>query len=169
MSISKAFQGGQSIALERNKVITLTNKTVRYGTEVYQTHNIVGFGEGKVDIGTIPWILLIIILFVALILPAVPFIGSMSAFLFLSFSIGGLCWNLFKPKHYGLLMTLNSGDKKLFVTSDFSGLKHVTSTIYELIEKDREAAYQITVQNSQIKGNFVQGYAQGEFSFNEER
>ena len=45
MSRSKAFQGGQSIALERNKVITLTNKTVRYGAEVYQTHNIAGFGE----------------------------------------------------------------------------------------------------------------------------
>ena len=75
MSISKAFQGGQSIALERNKVITLTNKTVRYGAEVYQTHNIAGFGEGEVDIGTIPWILLIFALFVALILFQFQFIG----------------------------------------------------------------------------------------------
>ena len=89
--------------------------------------------------------------------------------MFLSFSIGGLCWNLLKPKHYGFLITLNSGDKKLFVTSDFSGLKQVTSTIYDFIEKDKDIAYQITVQNSQIKGNFIQGYAQGEFSFNEER
>ena len=164
MSINTLSQVNQSITLERNKVITLTQRTVRFGSEVYQTHNIAGFGEGEVNIGAVPWIILIIALFLGWIGNSInPAIG----WVLILASIGGVVWNFVKPKHYGFLITLNSGDKKLFTTSDKPGLKQVTSIIYELIETDKEATYQISVNNSQIHGNFVQGYAEGNLSFND--
>jgi uncharacterized protein YpmS len=73
--------------------------------------------------------------------------------------IAGGAWNVFKPKHYGLLLTLNSGDKKLFITTDQTGLKQVISVIYEFIETEKDSTYQISINNSQVKGNFIQGNA----------
>jgi hypothetical protein len=81
-------------------------------------------------------------------------------------AIGGGIWNVAKPKHYGFMLTLNSGDKKLFITTDKKGLQKVISVIYDVIESEKEATYQITISNSQIEGNFIQGYAGGDVSFN---
>lgn len=67
MVTANPLGSNQSITLERNKVITITKRTVRFSRNVYQTHNIAEFGEGEVDIGTIPWIIIIGILIVALI------------------------------------------------------------------------------------------------------
>ena len=52
-------------------------------------------------------------------------------FLLIVGSLIGLVWNIANPKHYGFLITLNSGDKRLFTTIDKSGLKQVSSTIYD--------------------------------------
>ncbi|MEM6752337.1 MAG: hypothetical protein AAF630_05120, partial [Cyanobacteria bacterium P01_C01_bin.38] len=82
-------------------------------------------------------------------------------------SFGGVIWNAQKPKHHAFVITLNSGDKRFFITTDKSGLKQVSSTIYDILEKEKEATYQVTVNNSNIKGNFIQGYAEGDYSFSE--
>jgi hypothetical protein len=60
--------GNQSITLEQNKVILVTKRTVRVARNVYQTHNIAGFGEGEVEIGSIPWGLVIFVLIIGLIM-----------------------------------------------------------------------------------------------------
>jgi uncharacterized protein YpmS len=73
-------------------------------------------------------------------------------------------WNVERPKHYGFLLTLNSGDKKLFTTTDKEGLKRVIEVIYDLIETENEATYQISVNNSKVDGNFIQGYVGGNVS-----
>jgi len=155
--------GNQSITLEQNKVIFVTKRTVRFARNVYQTHNIAGFGEGEVDIGSIPWGLVIIVLIVGLIIS--PFNGFVGWLLILA-AIGGAVWNFIKPKHYGLLLTLNSGDKKLFTTTDKPGLKQVISVVYDFIETEKDATYQISINNSQVKGNFVQGDVGGSTLFN---
>ncbi|MEM1392111.1 MAG: DUF6232 family protein [Cyanobacteria bacterium P01_H01_bin.150] len=171
MSVSSLSKDSKSIVLERNKVITVTTRTVRYGAEVYQTHNIAGFGEGEVAIGGIPWIVLILMflasLFCFMVASIEPQLGSFR-FLLLIASLAGVIYNTQKPKHYGFLITLNSGDKKLFITTDKSGLKQITSTIYDILEKDKEATYQVVVKNSQITGNFIQGDVGGNMSFNED-
>ncbi|MCJ8279379.1 MAG: DUF6232 family protein [Rivularia sp. ALOHA_DT_140] len=170
MSVSALSKDSKSIVLERNKVITITNRTVRFGAEVYQTHNIAGFGEGEVEIGKIPWIALIFVFVVGSVLAVM---GSFNAALvglgnlLAIASFAGLMWNLLKPKHYGFLITLNSGDKRLFSTIDKPGLRHVTSTIYDILERNKEATYQVTVNNSSIKGNFIQGQAEGNLSYSE--
>jgi len=155
--------GNQSITLEKNKVIIVTKRTVRFGRNVYQTHNIASFGEGEVDIGNIPWVLIIIVFIIGLITTSLN--GFISFLLDLA-AIGGIAWNFLKPKHYGLLLALNSGDKTLFTTTDKPGLKQVISVVYDFIETEKDATYQISINNSQVKGNFVQGNVGGSALFN---
>ena len=157
------FGSNQSVTLEKNKVILITKRTVRFASNVYQTHNISGFSEGEVDIGTIPWIILIIVLLIGLTVRV--FNGGSGWFLILLAVAGGV-WNFVKPKHYGLLLTLNSGDKKLFTTTDKPGLKKVISVIYDFIETEKDAAYRISVTNNNVTGNFVQGNVGGDAVFN---
>jgi hypothetical protein len=155
MTTPNPLGSNQSITLERNKTITITKRTVRFsGANVYQTHNITGFSEGEVDIGTIPWLIIIIVFFGS----GIAGIGNSGLGGLLSLvAIGGAVWNFAKPKHYGLLLTLNSGDKKLFVTSDKANLKVAIGAIYELIEKEKDATYQISIENSNVRGNLIQG------------
>jgi hypothetical protein len=155
MAASSPF-GSQDITLEKNKVITVTKRTVRFARNVYQTHNIAGFGEVEIDIGTVPWALIVVVFILGLILDS--FDLGVGRLLVLAGIAGGV-WNFAKPKHYGLLITLNSGDKKLFVTTDKAGLKQVISVVYEFIETEKDATYQISINNSQVKGNFIQGNA----------
>jgi hypothetical protein len=161
MATANPLGSNQSVTLERNKVITITKRTVRFSSNVYQTHNIAGFGEGEVDIGTIPWIILIVVFIIGLII-GVFNINNGVCLLLIVASIGGAVWNFFKPKHYGFLINLNSGDKKLFTTTDKENLQKVIAVIYELIETDKEATYQLSVNNSKVNGNFIQGHVGGD-------
>lgn len=162
MATANLLGSNQSITLEWNKFITITKRTVRFSKNVYQTHNIAWFGEGEVEIGTIPWIIIIVFLMVGLILAA--FNNGVGLLFILSGIVGGV-WNFIKPKHYGFLLTLNSGDKKLFVTTDREGLKQVIEEIYSIIETEEEATYKIHINNSKVNGNFIQGYAGGDVSY----
>lgn len=80
-------------------------------------------------------------------------------------AIGGAVWNFAKPRYYGLLITLNSGDKKLFTTTDSIGLRKAIGEIYELIETEEERTYQMSIYNSNVKGIFIQGDVGGNASF----
>ncbi len=162
MATPNPLGSNQSITLERNKVITITKRTVRFSYNVYQTHNITGFSEGEVDIGTIPWGIIIVVLLVSSI---VGMGNSGVGGLLGSVAIGGAIWNFSKPKHYGLLLTLNSGDKKLFTTIQKESLKQVIGVIYEFIESEKEATYQISISNSEVSGNFIQGNVGGSTSY----
>lgn len=162
MATANLLGSNQSVTLEQNKVITITKRTVRFSRNVYQTHNIAEFGEGEVDIGTIPWIIIIGVFIIGLII--VNFNPKVGLLVIIVSSIGAI-WNVHKPKYYGFLLTLNSGDKKLFTTTDKENLKRVIEVIYDLIETEKEATYQISVNNSKVNGNFIQGYAEGDVSY----
>jgi hypothetical protein len=162
MATPNPLGSNQSITLERNKVITITKRTVRFSYNVYQTHNITGFSEGEVDIGTIPWGIIIVFLLGSLIVGmGNSGVGGLLGLV----AIGGIIWNLSKPKHYGLLLTLNSGDKTLFTTTQKESLKQVIGVIYEFIESEKEATYQISISNSEVSGNFIQGNVGGSTSY----
>lgn len=162
MVTANPLGSNQSITLEQNKVITITKRTVRFSSNVYQTHNIAEFGEGEVDIGTIPLVIIIFVIILGLIINSLK-IGV--GWVLILIGIGFAAWNFIKPKHYGFLITLNSGDKKLFTTTDKENLKRVIEVIYDLIETEKEATYQISVKNSKVNGNFIQGYAGGDVSY----
>ena len=67
MATPNPLGSNQNITLENNKVITLTKRTIRFSKNVYQTHNITGFSEGEVDMGTIPWSIIVSVFFASLI------------------------------------------------------------------------------------------------------
>ena len=154
MATSNPLASNQNITLERNKVITITKRTVRFSNDVYQTHNITGFSEGEVEIGTIPWGIIVALLLMGSIAglanSGIGFALSLAA-------IGGAVWNLVKPKHYGLLLTFNSGHQTLFVTNDKPHLKEKINTIYELIEKAENKTYELSILNSTVSGQFIMG------------
>ncbi|MEG4417991.1 DUF6232 family protein [Microcoleus sp. LAD1_D5] len=162
MATPNPLGSNQSITLERNKVITITKRTVRFSYNVYQTHNITGFSEGEVDIGTIPWgIIIVFLLGSSIVGMGNSGVGGLLGLV----AIGGAIWNVSKPKHYGLLLTLNSGDQKLFTTKQKESLKQVIGVIYEFIESEKEATYQISISNSEVSGNFIQGNVGGSTSY----
>ena len=162
MATPNPLGSNQSITLERNKVITITKRTVRFSYNVYQTHNITGFSEGEVDIGRIPEGIIIVFLLVSSIVG----MGNSGVGVLLGLvALGGIMWNFYKPKHYGLLLTLNSGDKTLFTTTQKESLKQVIGVIYEFIESEKEATYQISISNSEVSGNFIQGNVGGSTSY----
>lgn len=161
----------QNITLEKNKIskiITVTQRTVRFSYNVYQTHNITSFTEGEIEIPGIPWGTIGICL-IAFILIGINHgnnpILILLAYLLLAATIAGVVRNLTKPKHYGLLLTLNSGDKTLFTTQKKESLKQVIGVIYEFIETEKEATYQISISNSEVSGNLIQGNVGGNTSY----
>jgi hypothetical protein len=159
MTSSPSF--GQNINVEKNRVITVTKRTVRFEKNVYQTKNVSSFSEGNIVVSGLPWLLLIVLIILGLIGASFSWIGWM-----LMLAGGaGVFWNLSKPKNYGLLLSLNSGDKSLFVSSDTEGLKKVISVIYDLIESETEATYQVTITNSKVDGNFIAGNNAGNMSY----
>jgi hypothetical protein len=154
MATSNPLASNQNITLERNKVITITKRTVRFSNDVYQTHNITGFSEGEVEIGTIPWGIIVALL----LMGSIAGLGNSAIGLALSLAaIGGAVWNFVKPKHYGLLLTFNSGHQTLFVTNDKPHLKEKINTIYELIEKAENKTYELSILNSTVSGQFIMG------------
>jgi hypothetical protein len=159
MTSSPSF--GQNINVEKNRVITVTKRTVRFEKNVYQTKNVSSFSEGNIVVSGLPWLLLIVLIILGLIGASFSWIGWM-----LMLAGGaGVFWNLSKPKNYGLLLSLNSGDKSLFVSSDTEGLKKVISVIYDLIESETEATYQVNITNSKVDGNFIAGNNAGNMSY----
>lgn len=159
--------GNQNILIEKNRAtITVSKRTVRFEKNVVQTHNISSFSDGEVEMGRIPWAIVVIPLIIWLLIglaDARQWFGL--AWLLFLLGITCLIWNLKKPKYYGLLISLNSGEKKLFTTSDTQGLKKIITTIYDLLETESESTYQININSSNIQGNFIAGSNSGDISY----
>lgn len=160
----------QTTKLETDpKTITVTKRTVRFGKTVYQTHNIAAFSEGEVESRKIPWIIIIAAIFVgSIVIVSTLELGLGEEFgkagsILLLLSVVGILFNLVRLNHYGFMITLNSGDKHLFITKDTYGLKQIISVIYEFIETGKDVTYQISISNSQVSGNFIQGNAKDVF------
>lgn len=150
---------GKRIDLEQGKQsILLTKRTVRFKKTVYLTRNITSFSDGEVEIGSIPWL---VIVAVVVLSPLIGLVNGAISGLLLMLAVGGVVWNFAKPKHYGLLLTLNSGGERLFVTSDRRGLSQVVDKISEIIENDKDISYEISISDSQITGNLIQGDTSG--------
>lgn len=153
--------GNQNILIEKNRAtITVSKRTVRFAKNVYQTKNVASFADGEVSIGEVPWWIVI----TAALIGFIWIQFNWSGWVLLLAGGGGIAWNIQKPKYYGLLLTLNSSDKSLFVTSDTAGLKQAITTIYDLIESESEATYELNISNATIQGNIIQGSHTGNVS-----
>lgn len=177
------MEKSSNVTIERETIISATKKTFRFGKNVYQTHNITGFTEGDLD-GKIriPKIIIFFIFLLGLIVIVLGPIFLKNRFIDFSdvakqtIKVGiylillGFFANLINflnPKEYGLLVTFNSGDRTLFITRDRKSLKTVIANLCKIIESEEEDKlnYQISINNSVVKGNLVQGEVGENVSF----
>jgi hypothetical protein len=70
----RLFQNGSNITLSQKEEIKITKKTISFGRDVYQFHNVVGFSDGEVDFGKIiPMSVVLIGIFVGFLVASFPF------------------------------------------------------------------------------------------------
>lgn len=160
MTIKDKVTGSQGITFANNKVITITKRTIRFSHNVYLFHNIEGFSEGAVDIATIPFSIITILFIIGVIISSY---NLTVGWILIILAMLGTMWDLVKPKYYGLLLTFNSGNKLLFVTSDISGIRNVISVIYDFFETEtkEDLAVEISISNSRISINSIYGGSVG--------
>jgi hypothetical protein len=159
----KLFRNGSSITLSQNEEIKITRKTISFGQDVYQFHNVVGFSDGEVDLGKIiPMSIILIGFLVGFIVASFPLFREYGITILVLSSVG-LVVNLYQEKRYGLLLTLTSGDKHLFITNDSRGLAEVVGQIRSFMESDDNSSYTVAVSNNSITvhGNFTGVAASG--------
>lgn len=161
MTIRDRATESQGITFVKNQVITMTKRTIRFSNNVYLFHHIEGFSEEVVDPATISYWIITIIFMIAVIISSY---NLTLGWILTTFAISGTIWNLLMPKYYGLLLTFNSGNKFLFITTDKSGTKNVISVIYEFFETETEEDLfiQIVISNSAITiNNIYRGFVGG--------
>jgi hypothetical protein len=157
------FQNGSSITLSQKEEIKITRKTISFGRDVYQFHNVVGFSDGEVDLGKIiPMPIILTGFLMGFIVASLPFIREYGILILVLSSVG-LAVNLCQEKKHGLLLTLTSGDKHLFITVDSRGLAKVVDQIRSFMESDDNSSYTVAVNNNSITvhGNFTGVAASG--------
>jgi energy-coupling factor transporter transmembrane protein EcfT len=134
-------------------VLYVTNKSIRFGDDVYQFRNVTGFGIGKVQRKLVPLTLIIFIFFLSFLafFPQQYWLGII---LFL-LAIGLIVRNVFAPNRYGLKIYLNSGDSQIFITTDTPWIKRAVTTLYDFIENATEGNYMNIQVGGDITGNFM--------------
>jgi hypothetical protein len=157
----------------RNTTIEITNRTVRFGSDVYQFRNVTGFGLAPVKNENLYPIQVILGLFViGLFCANIPDSSwRILGMILILLAIWGFSANTSQPKKYGLKLYLNSGSPSpVFITSDMEGLENVVSVLYKFMESNEEGTYIIHAQDRSIRiegnfeGNFIGGDASGPVS-----
>jgi hypothetical protein len=157
------FQNGSNITLSQNEEIKITRKTISFERDVYQFHHVVGFSDGEVDLGKIiPMPVILIGFLMGFIVASLSFLREYGITILVLSSVG-LAVNLYQEKRYGLLLTLTSGDKHLFITADSRGLAKVVDQIRSFMESDDDRSYTVAVSNNSITvhGDFTGVAASG--------
>jgi uncharacterized membrane protein len=100
MATFNPLGSNQNITIENNKVITITQRTVRFSHNVYQTHNITSFTEGELDIVGIPWVIIVVCFIVGERIGSMNIdqIKTVGIVLFFAAMLG-IAWNILKPKY----------------------------------------------------------------------
>jgi len=136
----------------RNATIEITNRTVRFGSDVYQFRNVTGFGLAPVKNENLFPIQFILGVFViGLFCANIPDLRIWGIILVLV-AIGVFYANTSQPKKYGLKLYLNSGSPSpVFITSDMPGLEEVVSVLYKFMESNAEGSYIIHAEDRSIR------------------
>ncbi|MFB2981952.1 DUF6232 family protein [Microseira sp. BLCC-F43] len=154
MTLSTFLQGDDKTSIEKAEVLYITKKTVRFGDDVYQFRNVTGFGIGEVQTKKIPYLFI----FVLFVLGAI--VGNFAqewGGILIMISIAALIYNIAQPKMYGLKLYLNSGDGKIFITSDTAWLKKAVMKLYDFTENAQDGSSMTIQIGGSITGNIIQG------------
>ena len=136
MAADSLFNKSVDEIIKGSNTISITKRTVRFGSDVYQFKNVTGFGLFVRDNRLAAII-------------AILLFGSLS-FFFLSYGnskeigvncaiIMAICL-LFLTEElgvtYGLKLYLPSTESKIFISKDAKGIKNIIATLYEFMEKE---------------------------------
>ncbi|MEQ8462818.1 DUF6232 family protein [Coleofasciculus sp. E1-EBD-02] len=154
MVLKALFQIPENISLEEADILYITKYTLRFGDDVYQCKNVTGFGIGEIK-QRVPILLIFILFVIGFYLKFVLYNQWGSILLIADLILGVL--SLARPKQYGLQIYLNSGDKKLFVTSDIDWIKQAVRKLYYFMEKAPEGSSMTIEIGGNIQGNIIQG------------
>lgn len=153
--------------------ITVNPRTIRVGSAVYPIDNLSVFGVGEVSKYPLTWaavvsmigglgVVWMFVLFVGVVGSiASESVGVVAGILLLfvipSSAMGLLVVKLVDPKHQGLMLAPNSGDRQLFVTQDLAGVESITTVVGAILDSEitPQSSYVINVSNSQVSGNLL--------------
>jgi hypothetical protein len=163
----KVISFSRSKVIEAPKVIRISKRIVQFGSEIYQFHNVTGFGFSKIP-DKRNFSLIYFAFFSLLIgffikdLRTTPLGISiiLSSFLLLMISLF--------PSAYVFKIYLNSGDSMSFFTRDRVGIKRVVYELRQFMQSDKEGNYEIRITSHSInihqKGSFGLGVAINEIT-----
>jgi hypothetical protein len=144
-----------------SSTIYITNKTVQFGEEVYQFHNMTGFGVSEIPRILLPIKLILGLFLLGLFAANFPDDAARSFGIFLIvISLVCLVYNQVQPRKYGLAIYFNSGRSRFFSTRDKEGLKAVVATLYKYMDSDKDlGTYVVNIVEGSVTGNFIGGNA----------
>lgn len=152
------FQNNRDVTFQTGDIeIKLTKRTISFRDEVYQFRNIAGFGERSIKKKSIvPFEICIGVLLLGMLFMSMAMM-KIWGILFVILSLVMIVINIKQPRKYGLLLTLNSGDKQLFVTTDRKNIKKVVEYLQKFIdnEQDGSCTIHITDNSINVDGNFT--------------
>jgi hypothetical protein len=128
--------------------------------------NLSVFGHGEVKSEPYGWRLVVlagIMLFPAMAIFSVAGDGSFSILPLLAF-VAMIVYKLVAKPETGLVLTTNSGYSRLFVSKNHEALARITEQVFSILEDPERYAsrtYQVSINGSQISGNFIVGDASG--------
>ncbi len=147
-----------NVAYQRGQELKITKRTVSFRNNVYQFKNITGFSESEIQKEiSVPWGY-IFIGFIISIISIGP--ARATGFGIFGFIVCIICIfiNISKKDEYGLVLTLNSGDKHMFITRDYAKLSEVIQQLYIFMESDQDDTYVYTINDNSIQ---IQGDVTG--------
>lgn len=141
-----------------NSTIYITKKSLQFGQQVYQLHNVTGFAASEISKILIPIKVLLALFVVGLLIGS--FGNQVVGYLMVGGSILGIVYNVLQPKQYGLAIYLNSGQVKFFTTTDKNSLTKLIASIYEYINSDKQLEPLVyNFVHGNVNGNFIGGHA----------
>lgn len=121
-------------SFENAKFIQINHKILKFGDSVYQFKNVTGFQVGEIPKSPFPMQEVLTLSAIGL-LTLIVVIG-----LFFLIWVAVLVIKHFAQKQfYGLIIKLNSGETKFFVSEDKKFMMTIVSAIYEFMQSEDES------------------------------
>lgn len=146
--------------------IYITRNTIKFGDNVYQFKNVTGFGISELKKNDLYLKIAIILLLSWLSIVFFPEIPGGFKFIHLVLTVVAFYIYGKQATYYALALYLPSGDNKMFVSSDVTGLRKMIDTLYEYMENPNiEGGFIFKIDKShtsidQSNSSFGVGYAE---------
>jgi hypothetical protein len=135
---TRTFETAQQIEITRN--------VVKFGDSVYQFKNITGFKIGKIPKDPFPLMPVIILLAIGL-----ATLLMLVGIILIIIAIIMIVKHNSKKDLYGLIIYLNSGDERIFISNDKEFQMKIVSTLYHFMENQDDQKVLIDMSDKSIK------------------